>query len=1186
MSIARLSVNRPVTTIMVFIAIILLGVISWVKLPQELFPPITYPQITVLTVYENAAPEEIESLITKVIEEAVGTVNNVKRISSISKEGLSLVMVEFSWGTNMDFAALNVREKIDLTKEKLPRESQEPIVMKYNPFDLPIMNLAVTGPVSSLELRELCRKYIKDAIEKVEGVASASISGGEEREIVVEIDQARLRASQVSIVAVVDTLKATNINYPAGTIKQTFLEYLIRTMGEFQKIEEIKDTPTALELPEETAKTQKEKEEKEQKPRRLVYLRDIATIKDSVKEKTSISRYNGKDSVSIVIRKQSDTNTLQVVKGVRREIKRLLAEKLPRGIRIQVTYDQSQFIREALGNVGSAGMQGAILSFLVLFIFLWEIESSLIITSAIPICITATVILMYFTNISLNMMSLGGLAMGVGMVVDNANIVIENIFRYRKSGKRLKDAITTGTEEMVPPIIGSTLTNIAVFLPFAFVVGIAGQIFKQLSFTITFSLIASIIVAISLVPVLISFVREHKRRLPGYFISDKINELITRDEKSHPDQPSFGRFAQKMLANRKKVILIVLGLFLLSLLILMTTERQFLPRVDQRQFIIKLDLAPGMRLEVTDSVTKKFEYLLLGLPEIKDVTINIGSGEQRFSADETNIQSMGSHQAQIMVNLKKKSFRFRRSTDEVIQYLKDKLEKENLENAEIEYIAQETSFGSAIEQGAPIAVEIKGSDLNMLTDISSVLQQKLKNMRGVYGVKSSMSAPSPETKLNILKDKASLYGLSVRDIAVTTQVALKGYVATKFKEKQSQEDVDIRVRLRPQDRNDLNNLRRLLIHSPLGMDISLSDVAYLTKGVGPTEIKRIDQQRSIVITANVYNRKVGSVIRELGRTVNSLSSRMPKDYSIDISGEQKKMQESFKSLAFALILAFTLVYMIMAGEFESLWQPFLIMFTVPLSLIGVAIVLFITRTPLSVVAYLGIIMLGGIAVNNGIVLIELVNSLRKQGYPPREAVLEASKTRLRPILMTSLTTILGLLPLALGIGQGAELEAPLALTVMGGLTSATFLTLVFIPAIYLVITERFEKTTAPAFEVAGTTTAEPAAPPAEPLEVPLPKTEEINLPEEETPPEEPIRPPKTQEPQTPKEPSLAELNQRQKELLEKLKTLGKITRKEYAQMFKISIPTAARDLKELVNKKLLKPQGPLGPGRWYELNRK
>ena len=1186
MSIAKASVNRPVTTIMVFIAIILLGVISWVKLPQELFPPITYPQITVVTSYENAAPEEIESLITKVIEEAVGTVNNVKRISSISKEGVSLVMVEFSWGTNMDFAALNVREKIDLIKEKLPRESQDPVVMKYNPFDLPIMNLAVTGPVSSLELRELCRKYIKDAIEKVEGVASASISGGEEREILVEIDQARLRASQVSIVAVVDSLKSTNINYPAGTIKQTFLEYLIRTMGEFQKVEEIKDTPTALELPEETAKTQKEKEKKEQKPRRLVYLRDIAKIKDSVKEKTSISRYNGKDSISIIVRKQSGTNTLNVVKGVRREIKRLLAEKLPPGIRVQVTYDQSQFIHEALGNVRDAGIQGAILSFLVLFIFLWEIEASLIITSAIPICITATVILMYFTNISLNMMSLGGLAMGVGMVVDNANVVIENIFRYRKSGRRLKDAIVTGTEEMVPPIIGSTLTNIAVFLPFAFVVGIAGQIFKQLSFTITFSLIASILVAISLVPVLISFVREHKWRLPGYFISDKINELIMRDEKSHPDEPSFGRFAQKMLANRKKVILIVLGLFLLSLLILMTTERQFLPKVDQRQFIIKVDLAPGTRLEITDSVVKKFEYLLLGLGETKDVTVNIGSGEQRFSAEETNIQSMGSHQAQIMVNLKKRSYRNRRSTDEVIQYLKGRLEKENLENAEIEYIAQETSFGTAIEQGAPIAVEIKGPDLNRLTDISLILQQRLKKIGGVYGVKSSMSAPSPETKLNILKDKASLYGLSVRDIAVTTQVALKGYVATKFKEKHSQEDVDIRVRLRPQDRNDLNNLRRLLIHSPLGMDISLSDVAYLTKGVGPTEIKRIDQQRSIIITANVYKRKIGSVMRDLERIIKSLASTMPKDYSFEVSGEQKNMQESFKSLAFALILAFTLVYMIMAGEFESLWQPFLIMFTVPLSLIGVAIVLFVTRTPLSVVAYLGIIMLGGIAVNNGIVLIELVNSLRKNGYPPHEAVLQASKTRLRPILMTSLTTILGLLPLALGIGQGAELEAPLALTVMGGLASATFLTLVLIPGLYLTVVERFEKTPESALEIPGTAPIEANAPPAVSPQSPLTEPKEISTIEKGVALKETAETPKAQEQQAPQESPLAGLNQRQKELLEKLKTLNKITRKEYAQMFKISIPTAARDLKELVDKNLLEPRGPLGPGRWYELKQR
>ena len=1177
MNIAKLSVNRPVTIMMVFLGIILLGFISWAKLPQELFPSITYPQITVVTSYENAAPEEIESLITKIIEEAVGTVNNVKRISSISKEGLSLVMVEFNWGANMDFAALNVREKIDLVKERLPRESQEPIVMKYNPFDLPILTLSITGPLSSLELREICRKYIKDAMEKVEGVASAVISGGDEREILVEIEQPRLRASQISIVSVVDSLKAANINYPAGTIKESFYEYLIRTMGEYQKVAEIKETPTALDLPEEEAKTQKEKEKKEKEGRRLVYLRDIAKVKDSVKEKTTISRCNGKDSISLVIRKQSGTNTLNVAKGAKREIQKLLSEKLPKGINIQVTYDQSQFIQEAIGNVRDAAVQGAFLAFLVLFFFLWEINSSTVITFSIPISVMATLCLMYFTNINLNMMSLGGLALGVGMLVDNSIVVIENTFRHRQMQKGIKQACIDGANEMIAPIMGSTLTTVAVFLPFAFVVGVAGQIFKQLSFTITFSLMASITVAISLVPVLISLGRQH--RLPGYFIAEKINEIILRDEKTTQGF-AYGRFIANMLNNKTKVIVVVFILFLMSLGVLLSTERVFLPRVDQRQFIIKVDLAPGTRLEVTDTIVKKVERLLLGLPETKDVTINIGSSEERTSAEETAIQTLGSHQAQIMVNLKKKSKKLKitRSSDDVIQYLKNNLEKQDLEGAEIEYIAQGTSFGTALEQGAPIAIEIKGPDLNQLVDISSSIQTSFKKVKGIYGTKTSMPAPSPETKLHILKDKASLYGLSVRDIALTTQVALKGYVATKFKEKEGEEDVDIRVRLRSEDRSDLNNLRRLLIHSPLGMDIAMSDVAYLTKGTGPTEIKRIDQQRSVMVTANTYGRNLSQIIGEINKIIGSFQSKISKDYSIELTGEQQRMKESFNSLAFALVLAFILVYMIMAAEFESLWQPFLIMFTVPLSLIGVAFCLLITHTPLSVVAYLGIIMLGGIAVNNGIVLIEFINSLRKEGYSAYEAAVEASKTRLRPILMTSLTTILGLLPLALGMGEGAELQAPLALTVMGGLTSATFLTLVFIPALYVVVAKFLEKEqllisepVTPQPEIAPSPAPVLATLEVKPVVPPMP---ELSLPSEEAL----VKPsvPSILEPKP-------EMNPRQKELLEKLKTLKKITRKEYAKEFNISIPTAARDLKELVDKKLIKPQGPLGPGRWYEL---
>ncbi|HRZ14044.1 MAG TPA: efflux RND transporter permease subunit [Candidatus Omnitrophota bacterium] len=1059
MSIAKGSIERPITTLMIFAAVILVGLISWVKLPQELFPTISYPQITVVTSYENAAPEEIESLITKIVEEAVGTVNGVKRISSISKEGSSLVMVEFKWGTNMDFAALNVREKVDLIKERLPREAQEPIVMKYNPFDLPVANLAVTGPLSPLEMRELARKFIKDAMEKVDGVASATITGGDQREILVEIDQARLRASQISIVSIVESLKSANLNYPAGTIKESFYEYLIRTMGEFQKIEEIQDTPTALDIPEEKAKTVKEKEKEEQKSRRLVFLKDISTVKDSVKEKTSIARYNGKPSVSLVVRKQSGTNTLAVVKGIKREIRKLLNQKLPKGVKIQITYDQSQFIQEAISSVRDAGLQGAVLSFIVLFLFLWEMKSSLIITSAIPLSITATAFAMFIANlfganINLNMMSLGGLAMGVGMVVDNANVVIENIYRYRQLGKSFKDSIVDGTTEMISPIMGSTITNIAVFVPFVFVVGIAGQIFKQLSFTISFSLISSIVVAISLVPVLLLLCKD----------SPKDKENMQRvEEKTEVYREQFKSWLVGMMENRGAVVGACLIAFVVSIVVLVTHPRQFMPKVDQRQFIIKVDLAPGTRLEITDKVVRKVEFLLLGMPETKDITVNIGSTEEKDSAEKSAVQTLGSHQSQILVNLKKKSRQARRSTDDVIQFLKGRLEKEETERAQIEYIAQETSLGSALEQGAPIAIELKGADLRRLSTFASIIESKLKNISGVYGVKSSMSPPSPETKLLVRKDKASLYGLSVRDIAVTSQVALKGYVATKFKEKNIEEDVDIRVRLRPQDRNALNNLRHLLVHSPLGMDVSLSDLAYLTKGTGPTEIKRIDQQRSVIVTANIYKRNFSRIADDINTILAALRrTTIPMDYSVELAGEQQRMKESFASLAFALTFAIILVYMIMAAEFESLWQPLLIMFTVPLSLIGVAFSLFITRTPLSVVAYLGIIMLGGIAVNNGIVLIEFINSLRQEGYSPLEAAIEASRIRLRPILMTSLTTILGLLPLALGIGEGSELQAPMSLTVMGGLISSTFLTLVFIPAAYVLLMETFPWLPSPA----------------------------------------------------------------------------------------------------------------------------
>lgn len=682
---------------------------------------------------------------------------------------------------------------------------------------------------------------------------------------------------------------------------------------------------------------------------------------------------------------------------------------------------------------------------------------------------------------------------------------------------------------------------------------------------------------------------------------------ISNPDKKDPYARGLARYSEfisGLLSRKLLIVCLVFFIFLISLVGLLRRERQFLPNIDQRQFIIKADLPPGTRLEVTDKVMNKIERLLLGLAETKGVTVNIGSSETKSSAAETALQTLGSHQAQIMVNLNKISPKrgIRRSTEEAIQYLKSNLQNQDLEGAQIEYIAQESSLSTALEEGAPIVLELRGPNLNQLSDISSAIQRQLNEISGLYGIKTSQVSPSPETKLHILKDKASLYGLSVRDIALTAQVALKGYVATMFKQRLG-EEIDIRVRLRPEDIGDLSTLRRLLILSPLGMNIPLSEVAYLSRGTGPTEIRRIDQQRTVLVTANIFGRPLGKVISEINELTDSIKKNMPsftKDYSLELTGEQQRMTESFHSLAFALILAFILVYMIMAAEFESLWQPFIIMFTVPLSLIGVSFILFITRTPLSVVAYLGIIMLGGIVVNNGIVLVDFINRLRKQGYAPREAVLFASKTRLRPILMTSLTTILGLSPLALGIGEGAELRAPLALTVIGGLSSATFLTLVIIPILYLTVAERIKPkpvlVEAPPEEIKPEGTQKPE------LETRV-LPEEIKLkdkikPGKEAGPEEEIKPkeetrPKIEQPQPPppkpapqdqqKVSPYEDLNARQMEILVKLKTLKKITRKQYADIFSVSIPTTARDLKQLLNKKLLRAYGPLGPGRWYEL---
>ncbi|MBU0759186.1 MAG: efflux RND transporter permease subunit [Candidatus Omnitrophica bacterium] len=1176
MNLPEFSVNRPVTTSMFFIGVLILGFISLTRLPRELFPSITYPQLTIVTTYENAAPEEVETLITKIIEETVGTVSNLKRISSVSKEGVSIVTAEFGWGANMDFASLGVREKIDLIKERLPLGSSDPIVMKFNPFEMPVITLSVIGEKSPSELLRLSRKFIKDELEKVEGVASCNIAGGIEREILVSVDGGRLHASSISITKVVDSLKSSNLNYPAGTIEEHFYEYLIRTMGEFKVVPEIKETVVGKDKSEEDKVPEIPQEEQGEKKSRLIFLKDIADIKDTFQEKTSISRYNGQENISISVQKQAGVNTMRVAQNVRDKLVQIKRD-LPPGMEVNIVYDQSIFIKKSIRGVMDAAIQGGILAFLVLFVFLRNIKASLIVAFSMPMSIMVAFSLMYFNGITLNMLSLGGLALGVGMLVDNAIVVIENIYSHLQKKKDIKEASKSGASEMSGAIFSSTLTTVAVFLPMIFVVGVAGQLFKELAFTVTFSLLASLVIALSLIPRLAAIK------------TDKLSKerpLVQNKKFTFGLESVYARIVPLVLKFKWIFLIAVLSVYVLSMGLFFFIDKEFMPKVDQREFVMKLTMPSGTKLDITDNVVKKIEEVFFGTKEVEGVAVSIGSSKKKDFA--SGLETMGSHQAQSIVTLKKgKQWP---ATSKVIERLKDKFSKLNLGGAEIEYVVQESVFKTALQGSAPIVIEIKGKKLDEIEKVAGYIKEDLLTIKGIYGIRTSLTQPAPETKVNIIKDRAALYNLSAAVIAQAAHTAIKGVVATKFKEEGR--EIDVRVRLRKEDRSNLSQVRNVLVYSPLDIQVPLSEVAYITQGIGPSEIKRLDQQRVVLVTANISDRALDKVIRDVKlmldrierEKISQLSSKdSEKDITLALSGESQQMNESFQSLRFALLLSILLVYMIMAAQFESLWQPFIIMFSVPLSIMGVLVALFVTHTPISVVVMLGVIILGGIVVNNGIILIDTINNLRSQGMDLTEAVIESGKTRLRPILMTTMTTVLGLLPLAMGIAEGSELQSPMAITVMGGLTISTILTLFVIPCIFTivagVIMPKADLKPKPAF-VMPQSKPVPVLRTEKPLSIQLPESVKPE-PKAEKPKIEP--PAAIALPEKKPEGLSLKLNKRQEQFLEHLRVKKKITRKEYSQLFKISVPTAARDLKELVDKNIIIARGPLGPGRWYEL---
>ena len=1018
MNLPKLSVKRPVTVLMIFIALIVIGVVSYQGLGLDLLPDLSFPVSAIMVSYPGVAPEEIENLITIPLEQAVSTIQRIDSISSYSREGSSLLVLSFQWGTDMDIAALDIREKIDQMKGVLPDNATNPSVFKFDPSMMPVMVLGMSSDNYSLnELQNFAQDLVKPKLERLDGIARASVNGGLEREILVSVDNEKLRANQLTLDQVIMSLRGENVNLPAGTLREGNVDFLIRTIGRFKDIKDIQNIVMS------TAGGSQ------------IYLKEIARVTDTFKEQDTIAYINGLPSVSFNLQKESGTNTVIIANRVNEELK-VIEETLPEGIKLAVAFDSSDFIKKTISQVTNAALTGAILAILVLFFFLRNFRSTLIIGLAIPISIISTFSLLYFADLTLNMMTMGGLALGIGMLVDNAIVVLENIFRHRELGEEAVLAARSGANEVQEAITASTLTTIAVFLPVVYVQGIAGELFKTMGLTITFSLLTSLFVALTLIPMLSS-------RLMNTAVRQPSSDTKSTESSDSHFLASSGRLfnfvnrgycgvIQWALKHRGMVIVSAVVILIASFSLLSILGTEFMPSVDQGNFNINISLPVGTNLEVTQQTIKNIEEVVGEVPEIKNIFTTVGGSSANMGMGQS-----GSNTGTIMVNLVEKSYR-ERGSKKIIADLRRKID--NFPDTQIYFSEQGFSFSS----GSPLSVKITGNSLDELDYIAKTVMNLLSEVEGARDLQSSIEEVRPELHIDIDREKANLYGLNTGQVASTIQDALLGKVASYYQEGGDQ--FDITVKLEKSDRNQLQEIENLVISSGFGLQVPLKEIAEVNIGTGPQEINRENQQREVMVTGNVSGRFLGSVIEDAKVKLNTMV--LPEGYNYSFAGENQEMVESFQNLFFALILSIFLVYMIIAAQFESLLFPFAVIFSIPFALIGVIIALFLTGKSLNVLAFIGLIMLAGIVVNNAIVLIDYINQLRREGVARNEAIVRGGRTRLRPILMTTLTTILAMVPMALGLGEGSEMRAPMAITIIGGLTSSTFLTLVIVPIFY------------------------------------------------------------------------------------------------------------------------------------------
>ena len=1026
MSIPRLAIHRPVTMFMLSGVIVILGAISLTRLPVDLMPEFGFPTISVTVAYNGVGPLEMEQLVTRPLEQAASAVPGVEQVNSTSSEGRSQVRLNFAWGTDMSEALDEVRSRIDRVRGRLPEDADAPQIFKADANAQPIINLAVEGDFDPVTLREIAQNELAPRMERAPGVAAVTVNGGLRRQIHIELSKEKITALNLSVDRIVQVLRQENQNIPLGEVTQGDATYLVRSQGEFTTLDDIRNVVvmTRAGVP--------------------IYLRDVSEIIDSTEDRRQFLRIDGRAGVRMQVNKQTGENTVAVSAGIRDEVARINRE-VP-GIRVIVTNDQATFIERAINNVQEHAMLGGLLVVLIIFAFLRDVRSTLIVCTSIPVSIIGTFALLYFGGFTLNTMTFGGLALGVGMIVDAAIVVLENTHRHLHMGKDRVTAAIDGSEEVWSAILASTLTHIAVFIPLLFLSGISSILFGQLSFVVMFSLVMSLFVAVTIVPVLCSVwlktpdEEAARTGILGSFYNTSERFLDGVDE-------SYRRFLHLSLGHRPTVIVgafasVVLAAFLYPML-----SNELLPQTDEGEVNVNAELPIGTRVERTEEVMLRLEDMVRQyVPEAETIITNGGGGGGGFGGG-----GGGGNRGTINLRLKPREDR-QRSSDQIAQELRRQLT--GLPGVIVRANPAGGNFQLARMLGggdgdSRLALEIRGDDLDDARRIADEARGVMQTTPGIADVRLARDEGRPEISVRIDRPKAAMLGMTPQYVASTIQTNVAGTQAAQFRERGN--EYPVIVRLREADRGVVSDVGEVLVSTPSGQVVPARNLMAVGRDTGPVQIDRKNMQRITRVNADIettLSEAIDAVEARLGEV------RVPPDFAIGFGAEVEEQARSFRQLQLVLLLAVLLVYAVMASQYESLRDPFIIMFSIPVASLGVVGILLLTGTAFNMQAFIGLIMLAGIVVSNAILLVDYTNTLRRRdGMSIREAVELAGRRRLRPILMTSIATGLGLVPMAIGLGEGGELQAPLARVVIGGLTVSTVVTLVLVPSIYTLFEE-------------------------------------------------------------------------------------------------------------------------------------